>query len=215
MNNRQAIVLAVVFVIGIGAVFVLTLRAFAPPNDAPTPPIASTAAAPVDTPLQQSPAAATPAHQAPAPWLAPPPDDTGAVAENAEGVPPQRRQQMAKLQASLQSMLAVTAERSDRTHQSMRDALDALEAMDDPAVTSQIDLGAVRHNLEISVRMQALAQQLQQLSARPDGPERQQRIDAGIAELRRLQSQMRTDVRAPGSTLPELLPAPAVPAAAQ
>jgi succinate dehydrogenase/fumarate reductase flavoprotein subunit len=73
-------------------------------------------------------------------------------------------------------------------------------------VTSQIDLKALRDNLEISIEMQAVARQMQDTMAEPAGPERQQRLDANMAELRRLQTSMHADVRAAGSSLPPMSP---------
>lgn len=83
--------------------------------------------------------------------------------------------------------------------------------MNDPAVTSQIDIAAVRRNLEISIQMQTLAQELQQLMQQPNSEERKQQVADKMAKIRQLQTQLDPDVRAPGSTLPPL--APAIPGA--
>lgn len=206
MSDRRTIVVAALVVIALGAVVVLTLRAFAPRGEAvSTLPATPVAGAPVvaTTAVDPMGAAAGAGHaQEPTPpWLQPQP---AAAPPEPESDPAQalRERQMARLQASMRGVVAAALARSAETSQHLRDALDTLEAMDDPAVNAQIDLTAVRHNLETSIRMQALAQQLQQVAAQPESPQRQQRIDASIAELRRLQSQLVPDVRAPGSTLP-------------
>lgn len=203
MNNRRAIVIAALVVIAIGAVVVLTLRAFAPRSDAAAPPpVAAAVLAPADVQPADASGADARAAEPPPPWLQAQPPAATPVAPAADPEQALRERQLAKLQASMQGVIAVATARSAETHQHLRDALDTLEAMDDPALTAQIDLAAVRHNLETSIRMQALAQQLQQIAAQPESPERQQHMDASIAELRRLQAQLRPDVRAPGSTLP-------------
>lgn len=213
MTNRRAIATAALVVIAIGFIVVLTLRGFdAGPEHAgssgpPTAPAPDPVVA-VDPALDAAGAsnAAPPQDTAP-PWLAKdiPADAPGPGQPAADA---ERQRQLRDLQASMRGVMAASAQRSAETYRHLSDALDTLEAMDDPAVTAQIDLDAVRHNLEISMRMQAAAQKLQRITAEPRSAERQQRMDAVVAELRSLQSQLRADVRAPGSTLPESLVLP-------
>lgn len=214
MNNQRAIALVALVAIAIGAIVVLTLRAFTPDpdfrarGDSPT---ASAPQMPMDAVAEAEPAPAGAANgDAPPPWLAadlpgaaPAEGSTAAAAGGNPDI--ERQRQLRDLQASMRGVMAASAQRSAETYRHLSDALDTLEAMDDPAVTAQIDLDAVRHNLEISMRMQAAAQKLQRITAEPRSAERQQRMDAVVAELRSLQSQLRADVRAPGSTLPESL----------
>lgn len=203
MNNRRAIAVAALVVIAIGFIVVLTLRSFTAQERVPVHADVSATAAPA-APLQaETEASSGRVSEPPPPWLqpgapaVPDPSATGNTAEDAL-----RARQMRHLQESMRGVVAAASQRSAETTQHLREALDTLEAMNDPAVTSQINLDAVRHNLEISVRMQTLAKQLQQIAAQPQSPQRQQHLDATVAELRTLQAQLRADVRAPGSTLP-------------
>lgn len=209
MNNRRAIAVAALVVIAVGFIVVLTLRAFTAPQDRsapPKPPIAASPAAPVEATADATP---SPASEPPPPWLRNPVTGSGEAGAATDGDADEaaaealRAKQMRQLRESMLGVIAATSAQSAATDQHLRDALDTLQAMDDPAVTSQINLDAVRHNLEISIRMRELARQLQRIAAEPDSPGRQQRLDATSAELRGLTSQLRRDVRAPGSTLPE------------
>ncbi|HYG05419.1 MAG TPA: hypothetical protein VD865_03290 [Stenotrophomonas sp.] len=191
--------------IAVGIALVLALRTAAPRNDAPAVDAPLAASAP---PTQASTAATTPAtagnDDAPPPWLrgdaatAPPPAATPAAA--AED--PERARQMAALQQSVQGLVGVARQRSVASETYLRQALATLEQMHDPAITAQINLEAVRQNLEISIRMQQLTEQMQQVLAQPPSEQRQQRQDALMAQLRQLQGQLRSDVRAtPAATV--------------
>lgn len=215
MNNRRAIAVAALVVVAIGFIVVLTLRAFTARQDRsapPEPPVAAAIPAPAESGGTADPA---PASEPPPPWLRNGTSEHGeadaAVAGAASDAAAEalRDKQMRRLRESMLGVIAATSAQSAATDQHLRDALDTLQAMNDPAVTSQINLEAVRHNLEISIRMRTLARQLQRIAAEPDSPGRQQRLDATSAELRGLASQLRQDVRAPGSTLPEDFGVPA------
>jgi predicted nucleic acid-binding Zn-ribbon protein len=109
---------------------------------------------------------------------------------------------MAALQQSVQGLVGVARQRSVASEAYLRQALATLEQMNDPAITAQINLDAVRQNLETSIRMQALSGQLQQVMSQPAGEQRQQRQEALMAQLRQLQGQLRSDVRAtPAATV--------------
>lgn len=203
MNNRRAIALTAVVVIVAGLIVVMTLRGFATrtPADAAVMPVATpttAAAVTVDTPATA---------EAPPPWARTQStdSDTGAPADTRSAEDPERAEQMRQLQQSMRGIMTETSRRSQATNDHLRNALDTLQEMNDPAVTSQINLDAVRQNLEISIKMQALAQELQQVMAEPGGPARQQRLEATLAQFRQLQSQLRQDVSAPGAT--EVIPA--------
>ncbi|HUH90209.1 MAG TPA: hypothetical protein VLZ76_06085 [Lysobacter sp.] len=208
MDNRRAIALSAVVVIVLGVIVVVTLRGFAARDAQPIVTPAQTAEAPVaESSAPASPVTA--ADEAPPPWARGPGGpavDVPAAAPPAADDNPVRARQMHDLQQSMQGVLAVASARSTETSQHLRKALDTLEEMNDPAVTSQIDLKALRDNLEISIEMQAVARQMQDTMAEPAGPERQQRLDANMAELRRLQTSMHADVRAAGSSLPPMSP---------
>jgi hypothetical protein len=217
----RTLVIGVVAVVLLGLVAVWGLRRSVPPADAPpgatagaegTPAAPDDAMAPSPSPDATTPVVAEP----PPPWAlglgeAPAVDAAPAAPASAEEA--RRAAQMAKLRESMDALVGDALDRSEASTVHVRKALDALEALDDPAVKAQIDLGAVRHNLEVSARMQALLRELRQTMAEPRTPERQQRIDALRAEFQGLQAQIRTDVTPPGATLP-VPAAPPAPAAA-
>ena len=209
MNNRRVIVVAGALIV-VGLVVVLALRALATRNDAAAPPPAAAAA---DAPQASTEPAAQPAPAAepPPPWLQQDADGAAAGAPKSTAAEALRAQQMQQLQKSMTGMVAAANLRAQETNAHMRQALDTLQAMNDPAVTSQIDIAAVRRNLEISIQMQTLAQELQQLMQQPNSEERKQQVADKMAKIRQLQTQLDPDVRAPGSTLPPL--APAIPGA--
>jgi hypothetical protein len=214
MNNRRALVLSVLLVIALGIVVVATMRSFAP--DAPTGEVeAREVAEPSVAPDPTTASTAVPSgDEAPPPWATGVGATAAMPASPAANAPdPLRDQQMQQLQQSMQGVIAGALQRSDATNAHLRQALTTLEQMNDPAVTAQINLPAVRHNLEISLQMQALAQTLQQELAQPVSPERRQRLDATMARFRQLQAQLRTDVRADGAAAPAPVPAPAAAAA--
>lgn len=192
--------------IAVGLAVVLAVRAWAPratpPGglDAPLA-AASPKAAPAAAP---APAAPARADDAPPPWLR---DDTTPAAPaplaSAPAEDPERARQMAALQQSVQGLVGVARQRSIASEAYMRQALATLEQMNDPAITAQINLPAVRQNLETSIRMQQVSEQLQQVMGQPPGEQRQQRQEALLAQLRQLQGQLRSDVRAtPAGTVP-------------
>ncbi len=202
MNNRRAIVLSAGVVIVLGVIVVTTLRGLAPHG---TPPIATQAPAAearvADASAAPS-ATATAAAEPPPPWALASTVDVVAGEPTTRSDNPVRNRQMQDLQQSMQGVLTSASARATETNQHLRKALDTLEEMNDPAVTSQINLDALRDNLEISIKMQAMARQMQDILAEPPGPERQQRLDANMAQLRGLQTAMHPDVRAVGSSLP-------------
>lgn len=212
MSNRRALLIVAAAIIAIGVVVVFTLRRLAPADTS-----AAATAAPVASTPESAKTAKTAATPAPAeggeetpPWLRP---EAAASAAPATAKTPEQllhEAQMQKLQASMSGLTKASLARSQETKKHLTEALDTLEQMNDPAVTSQVNLKAVRRNLDTSFRMQDLAQQLQVLAAQPASPQRQQQMDAIIAEIRKLQTQIVTDVRAPGSSLPA--PQPMLPA---
>ncbi|MDG2526203.1 hypothetical protein P6166_12640 [Stenotrophomonas sp. HITSZ_GD] len=192
--------------IALGLAVVLAVRACSPratgvgERDAPRATPVHTAA----TPAIAEPAATPQADDAPPPWLrddASPTTPPTAAAVPAED--PERARQMAALQQSVQGLVGVARQRSIASEAYMRQALATLEQMNDPAITAQINLAAVRQNLETSIRMQQVSEQLQQVMGQPPSEQRQQRQQALLAQLRQLQGQLRSDVRAtPAGTVP-------------
>lgn len=187
--------------IAVGVATVLMLRANAPaPVQGLDAPLASNAPSPVAAPAMPNPPKAD---DAPPPWLrdagtAPAPT----LATNTPSEDPERARQMAALQQSVQGLVGVARQRSVASEAYLRQALATLEQMNDPAITAQINLDAVRQNLETSIRMQEVSGQLQQVMSQPAGEQRQQRQEALLAQLRQLQGQLRSDVRAvPAATV--------------
>lgn len=200
--NRRLWWLGVGAAIAVGIALVLVLRGASPrpqaPLEADAPRAAPTVAATVEP---AAPASTT--DQAP-PWLrgdtAAPASAAAATAAPAED--PERARQMAALQQSVQGLVGVARQRSVASETYLRQALATLEQMNDPAITSQVNLEALRQNLEISIRMQQIGTQLQQILAQPPGEQRQQRQEALMAQMRQLQGQLRSDVRAaPAATV--------------
>ncbi|TWI06227.1 hypothetical protein IP90_00492 [Luteimonas cucumeris] len=211
MSNRRAIVIAALVVIVAGLIAVLTVRTLAGRNAAPVAatdaPVATSVAPPAET-ATETPAPTT--DEAPPPWAtsdAASDAAQAATSTTATATDPVRERQLRELQQAMKGVIAESTQRSAATYQHLSKALDTLEQMNDPTVTAQINLDAVRNNLDVSMRMQALAQQLQQIMTEADSPERKQRLDATMAQFRMLQSQLRSDVSAAGSSLP----APAAP----
>jgi len=190
--------------IAVGAALVLALRTGSPRAEAALEADAPRAATPAVA-AAPAPAPAPATDDAPPPWLrgetnapAAPPSAATATRED-----PERARQMAALQQSVQGLVGVARQRSVASETYLRQALATLEQMNDPAITSQVNLEAVRQNLEISIRMQQLTGQLQQILTQPPGEQRQQRQEALMAQLRQLQGQLRSDVRAaPAATVP-------------
>ncbi|HVJ38838.1 MAG TPA: hypothetical protein VM687_13665 [Stenotrophomonas sp.] len=189
--------------IAVGIALVLVLRGTSPRVDAPLE-----ADAPIATPTVAAaiePAAPANPTDQPPPWLrgdtaAPTPSAPAATTTTED---PERARQMAALQQSVQGLVGVARQRSVASETYLRQALATLEQMNDPAITSQVNLEAVRQNLEISIRMQQISTQLQQILSQPPGEQRQQRQEALMAQMRQLQGQLRSDVRAtPAATVP-------------
>lgn len=189
--------------IAVGIALVLVLRGTSPRVDAPLEADASMATPTVAAAIEPA-APANTADQAPPPWLrgdtaAPTPSVPAATTTTED---PERARQMAALQQSVQGLVGVARQRSVASETYLRQALATLEQMNDPAITSQVNLEAVRQNLEISIRMQQLGTQLQQILTQPPGEQRQQRQEALMTQMRQLQGQLRSDVRAaPAATV--------------
>lgn len=210
MSNRRAIATAALLMIALGLIVVLTLQSFAAREPARAGAGPTVAPLPAPAPAEPPPVAVRErASEPPPPWLRPAghtaasgaPIDGSTDGSAGDGSTDDglRARQMRQLHESMRGAMAAASQRSAEIVRHLNDALDTLEAMDDPELASQINLDAVRHNLQISMRMQTLAQRLQQVATEPPGPQRQQRVDATIAELRRLQGQLRHDVAGPGA----------------
>ncbi len=203
MMQRRPVIIAVSVVVGIGLVAVFFLRSIAPETDAPPMPTPAVDAAEASAPTTAASSAGS--DESAPPW-ATSSADALAVEGNESAMAPKRAQQMAQLEQTMGALVNDALSRSVASREHLLKALDTLEEMDDPTVNAQINLDALRHNLEVSSQMQTLVQELQQLVAQPESPERRQRIDALKLQFEALRSQLRTDVTPPGAPLP--LPAP-------
>lgn len=204
MSRHRALAIGTVLLVGIGVLAVALLRSVAPPApDAPRPAEAADAVLPA-IPAVPPPAAASAIAEAPPPWAAGLGADASAQAGSAE--PTLRERQLAELQQSMTLMLDDAVQRSQASSAHMRKALDTLEAMDDPAVKAQIDLATLRHNMEISLQMQALAQEMRAAVATPKTPQRDAAIDALQLRFEALRHQLRTNTAPAGATAPPTAP---------
>lgn len=209
MTTPRTLLLVVGAVVLIGVVAVWGLRSVAGGDGSTETETGTAAAPPALAPPDHAAVGAAPAPVAPA-SEAPPPWATGAAADQpaateaataADAEAARRAARMAEVQQSMDALVGDALERSAASTVHVRRALDALDALDDPAVEAQIDLEAVRHNLAIGERMQALVRELRATMAEPRTPERQARIDALQAEIKALQAQVRTDL-GPGAKPP-------------
>ncbi|HVI26105.1 MAG TPA: hypothetical protein VM576_07935 [Xanthomonadaceae bacterium] len=195
MSNRNGFLLAMLMLVATGAIVGYTAHRLRAP-DVPRPPraAAAPAAAPVAAPANAATTAASD-DSAPPPWAgteaSPPAPDSATVA----GAQARREQHMQELQRTMQALMADVSSRSQATNAHLRQALDTLEQMDDPQVNARVNLPAVRHNLDVAIRMQQTAAELQRLMLEPDSPARRQRLDARMAEFRQLRAQLRDDVQ--------------------
>ena len=203
MNAPRSVLIALGAVLILGVVAVAALRGVAPEGDAVATPAAPTSAptASADPPaLAPAPAAAA-TDDAPPPWATgvDVADPSTAAAEATAAPDAQRQRQMAELQDSMSAVLDDALERSASTAVHLRKALDTLEAMDDPAVKAKINLEALRHNLEISVRMADVSRRMKAELDQPPSDARDGRIATLREEFARLQAQLRQDVAVDGS----------------
>lgn len=211
MMRGRTMVIAVGAIVLIGLAAVAGTRSLAPADDlAVAPPPAEVAESAEPMPAA---AARADSSEAPPPWAqqnvgTPQAENTASATEN-----PKRVQQMDQLQQSMEALVEDAMDRSEAGNDHLRKALDTLEEMDDPAVKAQVNLAAVRHNLEVSIQMQALVRELQLRVAEPESPEREARIAALKLQFQTVQGQLRTDITPPGAPLP--IPASAPERAAQ
>lgn len=149
----------------------------APVADAPDAPAITPAPASPDTP----------------PWLAAPPSAPPVLGRRSQATsepvmtPEESAQAVARIRAQ-----AATNER----------ALDALIAQIDTLKSSGqvqpgVDIDALRANLVVARKAQALAQEMAELTQQPNTPARQQQLNAITSQLQQLQSQLRYDVSTP------------------
>ncbi len=217
MTPNRTLLIGIGATVVVGLLAVAALRGVAPqPAEERASPAGTAASAAAEA--EPAPAApATGSTEPPPPWAnalpaeqpATPPADTAAA---------RREQRMAELQQSMSAVLDDALERSVASGEHLRKALDALEAMDDPQVKAQINLEALRHNLDISVQMQGVARQMQAEIRQPRSAARDARIEELRREFARLQGQVRNDVSRTGAALPfgglDPRGAPMAPAAA-
>lgn len=190
--SRRAWLIAVTAFVAFGLGVVALLRSVAPQPPAPARQMMASAPTKVTSHAK---AAASATSESPPPWA----NATDAVAPEAPSADPTRERRIRELRQSVQGLVAEASQRSDASYAHLSKALDTLEAMDDPAVKARINIPAVRQNLEISMKMQALTRELQQVYAQPQSPARDAQVASISERFRALQAQLRTDVQAGAS----------------
>lgn len=200
--SRRHLAIGTLLLVGVGVLAVATLRTVAP-----VAPVAPRSDAPrgvdadaVPRPEATAAAVAPTASEAPPPWATGLPAD--GIAGDDAGTASPRERHVAALQETMSLMVEDALQRSEANSVHMRKALEVLEAIDDPAVKAQIDLAGLRHNMEVSLQMQALAREMQAALATPKTPQRDAAIDALQVRFDALRRQLRTDVAPPGPGAP-------------
>jgi len=205
MMRGRTMVVAVGAIVLIGLAAVVGIRSLAPADDLTVTP--SPAEGTESAGTMPAAAARADSGEAPPPWAqqddgTAPAESTAAPAEDRK-----RAQQMDQLQQTMGVLVDDALDRSEASNDHLRKALVTLEEMDDPAIKAQVNLAAVRHNLEVSIQMQALVRELQLRVAEPESPEREAHIAALKLQFLALQGQLRTDITPPGAPLPIPVPA--------
>lgn len=196
MNRALPWLLAGLLGAAIGGAVVWLARPDAPPAAAP-----ATAPASVPTPATPSTGAASapamPAAPAsPPPWLA---GDGGSAAQapapggGAQPGAPADPQAMAALQDKFARIIEGGRQPSPAEVEAL---LGELERAQGSSVVGGVRIDVLRSNLLKSQQMQVLAEEIQRLAEQPGGPD-QQAIQRKLAELQKLQSELRLDLMAP------------------
>lgn len=198
MSRFRPVLIGVGAIMALGVIAVATLRSVSSGPEA----TANIAEAPIPptplVPADAAPAIAGPiAPEPPPPWASTVASDATATGEATRAT---RERQMAELQQSMAIVMDDALARSASSTAHLRKALDALEAMDDPAVGAQINLDALRHNLEISVQIQDVSRRMKAELNQPRSAERDARIDVLRMEFARLQGLLRADVSKTGTS---------------
>ena len=181
--------------IAAGLLLVVVLRE-GKPQLAPLPAL-DMPATPASAAVAQATAGATP--EAPPPWMGNAASTTAAASTAARSTPLfEGRQPSREELAQAMAQIREKAEQNDRAADEMLRQLDAAQA--NGKLPPNINAAALRNNLLIAKRSQALARELGELVSAPDGASTQQRMNAIIAELTRLKGQLRYDVQTAGST---------------
>lgn len=163
---------------------------------------ASTAA----TPGQGS--AVVPA-ESPAPWMSNRQPPAGAAANPRDA---EKQKRLAELQAMQADLLRQIQEGKQPDTRQVDATLARLQELEGSPIVAGVNIPAVRHNLEKAHQLQQLAQEMEREAKKPGGPD-MNRLNAQMAQLQRLQSQLRTDVSVnqPGTPAPVLPQAPGMP----
>jgi hypothetical protein len=162
----------------------------------PAPALRATAP-PVAPPVAAPPSAA--------PWTATP-GPAGVASNDAMAARERQSQELDAMQADIAKSMR---EGRQPDPQKLDAALAKVAAAAGQSVVNGVNIDAVRNNLAIAQKMQALAAELDAESRKP-GKLDTDRLRALVAQVQQLQSQMRADVSAPSSPMPPAN-APAVP----
>ncbi|KAF1698653.1 hypothetical protein CSC62_03625 [Pseudoxanthomonas jiangsuensis] len=152
-------------------------------------------AVPASSPPQ--PAAAAAATDTP-PWMAAAP--AGAQGPNAAARTGQAAGQPAPDAATVAQAVVQVREQAARNERNADELLRQIDAMKASGQAPPgVNLDALRNNLLVSKRAQALAREVAELTQKPETAGREQRIQDIPRELQQLQSQLRYDVGGPGA----------------
>lgn len=169
---------------------------------------AATKAEPVPaTPAVAAPAAvATMADESLPPWMSPTRGTAAATAVSRQQLAPTGPQPTRAELVQALAHIRSKAEQNDRAANELLRQIDTLEASG--KLPANLDAQALRTNLYIAKRSQALTRELAELAVAEPGTETRPRMDAIVAELQQLQKQLRYDVSA-GLLAPAAVPAQA------
>lgn len=198
MNRILPWLLAGLIGAAVGGAVVWFTRPADPPAPLATPsPATAPAQAPAAPATGTPPAAQMPtAPAAPPPWLTGEPGST-APAPAPGGAPqpgaPADPQAMAALQEKFSRLIEGGRQPAPAEVEAL---LGELERAQGSSVVGGVRIDVLRSNLVKSQQMQALAEEIQRLAEQPGGPD-QQAIQRKLAELQKLQSELRLDLMAP------------------
>lgn len=178
-----------------GGLVVGLIMWFARPVQSPaTPPSqAAVAAVPVES-------AAVTSVAAPPPWA----DSTATgpiVLPDLRSAAKANPQKQAAREAIRQKIAELTANGRQPTPAEMNVVLAELERVEGASIISGINVGAVRNNLIKVDEMQRLGEQMKAESTKPGGGD-VQKLNAMLARIQKLQSEMRLDIAVPPPAAP-------------
>jgi hypothetical protein len=165
------------------------------PSAAPAAQTPASATAPAGNTTASNPATDTPPWMANAPGgVQAPGASSRALANGARHLPGPAEAARAVAQVRAQ------AERNERAADELLRQIDSMQASGQ--VPPGVNVQALRNNLMVAKRAQALAREMAELTQQAGGPARDQRVEEITQELQQLQTQLRYDVGGPAGAAP-------------